>query len=100
MAYHKAVKGVCGMTPEIAIMKHVQRWESTSSYICMRNDAMGLHLPFGIQIESPCLVHLLYYLRHRLAFSRHNVEYFRSAYELPKLFDNPVCASRTSVDFS
>ena len=98
VAYHKAVKRICGMTPwesnhdacltaGVNIFRHLYAKRRVSFAFAVRNS------------ESPCLVPLIYYLRYKSSFSYQIVEYFRAVYEIPDLFDNPLCAIRARIDF-
>ena len=74
VAYHKAVKRVCGLNPWVSnhdacktlgvnIFKHLYAKRRVGFAVAVINS------------ESPCLVPLLYYLRYKSAFSHQIVEY-------------------------
>ena len=98
VAHHETDKRIRGMSP----------WESNND-ACLTvgvNIFRHLHakrcVGFVLAVlnsEKPCLAPLLYYLRYKSAVSRQFPEYFRAVYEVPDLFDNPLCEVKGRVDF-
>ena len=98
VAYHKAVKRVCGMNV----------WESNHDACKIAGVSIFKHLyakrriKFLISIvrsRSPCLSHLRYYFRFNSFTAMATRKYFYDHYQIVDLFSNPLCALRARIDF-
>ena len=98
VAYDKAVKRVCNLNV----------WDSNHSACDMIGVDIFKHLYAKRKIDlifslinsqSPCLQVLKYYFYFSSLFSRDTSNFFFAAYGIVEVFENPMCAILSLIDF-
>jgi len=96
--YHKAIKRICKRS----------YYDSNHECLEMANLPIFKHLvakrliSFAFSIchtDSPCLTNHKPFLRYQSAFSREIIKLFARDYQVPNVFDNPLCAIHARIDY-
>jgi len=96
--YHRAIKRIYGRT------------DYDSNHDCLDNAKLPIfkHLQAKKMIsyayrlfasKSPCVATHKYYLRHESVFSKQITKYFLERYQVDNIFDNPLCAILSRIEF-